>query len=55
METGARARPALQGSAMFPAMVLKSGVRFAPLERAEIFSAHAFYKRYVPTGRGNSS
>jgi hypothetical protein len=37
---------------MFPARVRKSGFRFAPLEREGSFGARAFYKHYVPTGRG---
>jgi hypothetical protein len=45
-------RPALQRSAMFPAMVRETGLRFAPLERGGTFSGRTFYKHYIPTGRG---
>ncbi len=43
---------ALQRSAMFPAMVRETGLRFAPMERGGIFWGRPFYKHYVPTGRG---
>ena len=46
-------RLALQRSARFPTMLRKSGLRFAPLERREIFLSR-FYKHRVPTGLGNS-
>ena len=32
---------------------IHNGLRFAPLERGGIFGARAFYKHYVPPGRGN--
>src|SRR5688572_21131106 len=44
--------PALQRSAMFPAMVRETSLRFAPLERGGVFWGCAFYKHFVPTGRG---
>ena len=45
------AQPALQRSAMFPAMTAPVEHRFAPLERAEPFCSRAFYKHFAPTGR----
>jgi hypothetical protein len=42
---------ALQRSAMFPAIGVKAGPRFAPLERGHTFWVRPFYKHFVPTGR----
>jgi len=30
-----------------------TGLRFAPLERGGMYGGPAFYKHYVPTGRGS--
>jgi len=36
---------------MFPAILHKTDLRFAPPERGGIFGDRVFYKRFVPTGR----
>ena len=38
---------------MFPAMVGKSGFVSLRWSEEESFGVRAFYKHYVPTGRGN--
>jgi hypothetical protein len=40
---------------MFPVMVRATDLRFAPLERKEIFGGRAFYKHLAPNGaKGNN-
>ena len=39
------------GARCFRAMI-RTALRFAPLERGGVFWSRAFYKHWVPTGRG---